>query len=449
MSTENPTTNPEEPKGTLQGSRTERKSGAPKPTQKHRQTLGGDPAQASATSQASSTAPETKRASSGKELREWLAVFIALIGLVVAVASLLYTSAHDRADREDEIIQRTTSQAVSTVEQATRQAAATSDAALAQEVVGLRKTQTVLEADQSRLLRMQVFPFIHAVNQDSTELTLTDTKIITDSSGALMIHGTGQLTATLANDGGSKAGLIDVQWTQKSTGGRIQHLRIDSITVQGQGMVNLPSTIENQSATLLKLEMASEVTASHDLVRNTPYQLGRVLSDILQAEGTDVIFQFSNADPLTLTVQAVSLAIPVQVIRTDPPSPFPVTDADQTGVVCVRLSDSGAVTTQGAHVQIVAPDGVTSATISVDGVACLTLPVREGDYHVRSETGWTQAFRVVPSTEFYLTLPRPGAVALVMADYSRWLWIIAGLIAVLGPTLFLSKSRSRTISVEW
>ena len=183
-----------------------------------------------------------------KEAREWSNTVIALVAVVVAIASILYTAFQDRTNREDQRVQRATSQALATVQQATAQAAATSDASLAQEVVSLKKTQTASEADQARMVRMQVFPFMHTVETEPAVLTLTDARIITDMRGIELIRGVGQFKTTLANDGGRNAWLTAVEWVGGRPGGKIRNLRVDSVEERHIGMPELPSAIESQSA---------------------------------------------------------------------------------------------------------------------------------------------------------------------------------------------------------
>ena len=133
--------------------------------------------------------------------------------------------------------------------------------------------------------------------------------------------------------------------------------------------------------------MVSDITASRDTINKTSYQLGRVISDTLQAEGTSVIFRFYQEEPLTATVKAISLAIPPQAIRTDPPSPFSVTEADQTGVVRLRLTSNGSVAEQEAWILIAEPGSTTTARLRVGLDTRLTLPVRDGPYPLRVEFG--------------------------------------------------------------
>ena len=396
-----------------------------------------------------------------KEAREWSNTVIALIAVVVAIASILYTAFQDRTNHEDQRVQRATSQAVATVQQATAQAAATSDASLAQEVVSLKKTQTASEADQARMLRMQVFPFMHTTEDNPAVLTLTDARIITDTGGSLLIRGAGQFSTTLANDGGANAGLTAVRWSGSSTGGRIHNLNVGSVAMRGKGVLELPSTIERQSATRVDLKMAGEITATSDLIGKTPYQLGRVLSDTLQAEGTNVVFQFSNTEPLTVTVQAIDLEVPAQAIRTDPPSPFVVTEADQTGVVRLKLIGEGVGTGGQARILISGPEGAPTMTVGASSMTRFTLPVRNGEYHLRLQfedaptiTVASVAFRVIPSEERLLEIPYPKPAT--AHSTPPWLpnpsqlfasiGVLAASLASGGVLLGLSRRRIR---VEW
>ena len=392
-----------------------------------------------------------------KEAREWSNTVIALIAVVVAIASILYTAFQDRTNREDQRVQRATSQAVATVQQATAQAAATSDAALDQEVVSLKKTQTALEADQSRLVRMQVFPFMHTVESEPAVLTLTNASVITDTRGTELVRAVGRFETTLANDGGRNAWLTAVEWVGGRPGGKIRNLRVDSVEERDSGLLELPSAIESQSARRVELEMVSDITASRDTINKTSYQLGRVISDTLQAEGTSVIFRFYQEEPLTATVKAISLAIPPQAIRTDPPSPFSVTEADQTGVVRLRLTSNGSVAEQEAWILIAEPGSTTTARLRVGLDTRLTLPVRDGPYPLRVEFGQSptvttedMSVQVLPGKEIQVQLryPKSRAVSrsplMLMGSIALGV-LLAGFVSG-GSVMVLSR---RNILLEW
>jgi hypothetical protein len=311
---------------------------------------------------------------------ELASLVLALVAILLTVIGFLIDAHQDN----EQAASRATQSAFSAAVQATAQYQTElqiqlqqTQAAISQSQSDLQATQTALGLQLADLYRQQAFPYMKTVGPQPF-ITLSDVTSGLGANGEPLIRGAGTLGLVLANDGGGQAGLVDIRWMTSEDTTRVASLSITETMMPGMGAIVLPVDFEGQSARRLELSLSGEVAPIEDIDGKTEYQLGRLWAEAVQAAQTRLEFQFSNADVLSVPIAGIQLNLPTQAIFPDPPSPFPVTDADNLGQACFVITVGGSPSDQAISGRFVSHEsGQQSQRVLIEPDQCLTFPIGE------------------------------------------------------------------------
>lgn len=282
------------------------------------------------------------RFNSKVKLGERIALLLSLIALSISAVAILQTSKSNSMEKQqvELAFQVATSNALiqeqSEKQGDFQQSLNSTQVAVNEYQKNLQSTQTALDLEFRSIMRQQAFPYVKAINPDYV-IRFSEIKCQEDN-GLWTIEGIGTIDFNIANDGGGQAGWWKSDWKTELLQDNI-HLRILDIKQSNDDLVNLPYNIPGQYTVGLKMNLGSQLTTDALLCNQTDYQLGRLMIQELQNAKTYINFEFSNTDLLRIQINGYELNMPVVSIDPNPPSPFPVTNADELGRICFTFRE--------------------------------------------------------------------------------------------------------------
>lgn len=176
----------------------------------------------------------------------------------------------------------------------------------AQKQIDIQNTQTALNAQLEAIARLQAFPLMVVISPEKTVLVVK--QIGETNTNTLLVSGS--IDTVLANNGGARAGLIEINWLKNvdPTQAALK-LDIDQVHI-GEAPVPLPTSIEGQTPVKIQIHMNAEmrqpeISENERVLGNRDYQLQDFILTTLSASRSEVDIQFSNADTLIIPVSKI------------------------------------------------------------------------------------------------------------------------------------------------
>ena len=196
--------------------------------------------------------------------------------------------------------------------------------------LAVQQTQIAMQSQMDAWTRQQSSPFVKVIVPPEHIFIVEKITSERSASGS-RIDGQGLLNMILANNGGGKAGLINIDWGPE-TNGRA-NLKVGKIEFNDMPG-NLPNTIDAQTPIKIQLDLEAIVPYEGDLTGKSDYQLGQYWKTILQSTPNRLTITFSNTDPINIEITDIQLAMPIMSFQPNPPSPFSVTNQTSLSIAC-------------------------------------------------------------------------------------------------------------------
>jgi hypothetical protein len=261
-------------------------------------------------------------------------------------------------------------------------------AAFGQRQIDLQLTQAVRDQEVVALYRQQAFPLVKLVGTGPNIVTVYRAEGMLGPNSERLITCTARVDVMLANQGGGKAGLIDLHLANDNHP-NLRSLGIAETLDNDQAPIRLPSNFDAQSVNKFTLTLHGQVAAPMDGTHVTPYTLGRNWAATIRQTTPELVFTFANADPVIVPLTDFNLALPVEAVQPFPPSPFWVSEADSLGQACFIILPSHAIPGS-ATLAVSFYDTTTnqvSGVLDLRSGQCFSFPAH-GDITLRDESKW-------------------------------------------------------------